>query len=78
MAKKTLNRLRAQISEPSESARAVLVHELVSSLDGVRDGAERQAWDNEIMRRMAQAASGGADLLTRDEFHRRLRSRIGP
>ena len=77
MSAETSNRLLTQISTLSESERAALAHELISSLDGVRDASAGQAWDDEIMRRMAQVETGEAELLTRDAFRQQMRSRIG-
>jgi putative addiction module component (TIGR02574 family) len=76
MTSDTLNRLRTQISVLSESERAALAHEIIAGLDGVRDDAVEHAWDDEIMRRMAQVESGQAELLTRDEFRQQMRSRM--
>jgi putative addiction module component (TIGR02574 family) len=73
----TLNRLRTQISTLSKSERAALAHEIIAGLDGVRDGAVEQAWDDEIMRRMAQVESGQAELLAREEFRQQMRIRMG-
>lgn len=73
----TLNRLRTQISTLSTSERAALAHEIIASLDGVRDEAAEQAWDDEILRRLAQVEAGQAELLTRDEFRRKVRERMG-
>ena len=73
----TMNQLRTQISTLSKPERAALAHEIIASLDGVRDDAVEQAWDDEIMRRMAQVESGQAELLTRDEFREQMRSRVG-
>jgi putative addiction module component (TIGR02574 family) len=77
MTTETLNQLRTQISTLSKQERAALAHEIIAGLDGVRDDAVEQAWDDEIMRRMAQVESGQAELLTRDEFRQQMRSRIG-
>lgn len=77
MTTETLNQLRTQISTLSKSERAALAHEIITGLDGVRDDAVEHAWDDEIMRRMAQVESGQAELLTRDEFRQHMRSRMG-
>lgn len=73
----TLDRLRSQISTLSTSERAALAHEIIAGLDGGRDEAAEQAWDNEILRRLAQVEAGQAELLTRDEFRRKMRDRMG-
>ncbi|MGH8191799.1 MAG: addiction module protein, partial [Rhodanobacteraceae bacterium] len=62
MTTQALDRLRTQISTLSPSERATLAHELISSLDGVRDDAVEQTWDEEIMRRIAQVETGHAEL----------------
>ncbi len=77
MSTESLNQLRTQISTLSEAERAALAHELISSLDGVRDTSAGQAWDDEIVRRMAQVDTDQAELLTRDAFRQKMRSRIG-
>lgn len=73
----SLNQLRTQISALSEAERAALALELITSLDGVRDVSAGQEWDDEFMRRMAQVETGQPNLLTRDAFHQKMRSRIG-
>ncbi len=77
MTTEILNHLRTQISTLSKPERAALAHEIIAGLNGVRDDAVEQAWDDEITRRMAQVESGQAELLTRDEFRQKMRSRIG-
>ena len=77
MTTETLNHLRTQISTLSQRERAALAREIIAGLDGVRDDAVEQAWDDEIMRRMAQVESGQAELLTREEFRQQMRSRMG-
>ena len=77
MTTETLNQLRTQISTLSKPERAALAREIIAGLDGVRDHAVEHAWDDEIMRRMAQVESGQAELLTRDDFRQKMRSRIG-
>lgn len=77
MTTETLNRLRTQISALSTSERAALAHEIIAGLDGVHDEAAEQAWDDEILRRLAQVEAGQVELLTRDEFRRKMRGRLG-
>ena len=77
MTTETLNQLRTQISTLSKPERAALAHEIIPGLDGIRDDNVEQAWNDEIMRRMAQVESGQAELLTRDEFRQRMWSRMG-
>lgn len=76
MTAETLNQLRSQISTLSNSERAALAHEIIAGLDGTRDDAVEQAWDEEIMRRLNQVETGEAQLLTRDEFRQSMRSRM--
>ncbi|OJY97219.1 MAG: hypothetical protein BGP25_12205 [Lysobacterales bacterium 63-13] len=77
MTAETLNRLRTQILTLSKSERAALAREIIADLDGARDDTVEQAWDDEILRRMAQVETGQAELLTRDELRQRVRSRMG-
>lgn len=76
MTEETLNQLRASISKLSEAERAELAYELVSSLDGPRDKGVEQAWDDEIVRRIDQVEAGDAEVLSRDEFRRRMKDRL--
>lgn len=73
----TLNRLRTQISTLSTSERAALAREIIASLDGTFDEAAGQAWDDEILRRMAQVETGQAELLTRGALREAMRNRLG-
>ena len=61
----------------SESERAELAHALVSSLDGGPDADAQDAWDREIVRRIREVEAGTAKLIDRDEFRRRMRTRLG-
>ena len=36
-----------------------------------------EAWDREIMRRLAEVDSGAAKCIERDEFRRRIKARVG-
>ncbi|WP_409524478.1 hypothetical protein [Nitrincola sp. MINF-07-Sa-05] len=47
------------------------------SLDGPRDDAAGQAWNDEIIRRVTKVKSGKATLLSREEFRIKMRARIG-
>ncbi len=76
MTTETLNYLRSQISTLSESERAALARELVMSLDGPRDDAVEQAWNDEIIRRVSKVKSGKATLLSREEFRTKMRARL--
>lgn len=77
MTTETLNHLRSQISTLSESERAALARELIMSLDGPCDNSVEQAWNDEIIRRVAKVKSGKATLLSREEFRTKMRARIG-
>lgn len=77
MTAETLNHLRSQISTLSESERAALAHELIISLDGSPEKSAEQAWNDEIVRRVAKVQSGKATLLSREEFRTNMRARIG-
>ena len=46
------------------------------SLDGAIDSDAEEAWDAEIVRRLAEIDSGTAVLIDREEFRRRMRARI--
>jgi putative addiction module component (TIGR02574 family) len=61
----------------SEPERAELAHALVTSLDGTPDGDSGDSWDREIVRRLGEIDAGTAKLIDRDEFRRRMRSRLG-
>ncbi|MBA3492987.1 MAG: addiction module protein [Gammaproteobacteria bacterium] len=71
-----LEKLRSEALNLSEAERAELAHELVASLDGTIDSDAEEAWDAEIVRRLAEIDSGTAVLVDREEFRRRMRARI--
>ena len=75
MAAETLERLRSQVMTLSEAERAELAHELVKSLDGPQDNDVADAWDREILRRIAEVDAGQAKFLDREEFRRKMRTR---
>lgn len=77
MTTETLNRLRVQISTLSELERAALACELIMSLDGPRDDSVEQAWNDEIIRRVAKVRNGKATLLSREKLRTQMRARIG-
>lgn len=76
MATKPLERLRSEILALSETERAELAHELIKSLDAPRDTGVAEAWDQEILRRIAEVDDGQAKLLNRTEFRRRMRAKL--
>lgn len=73
MTAETLNQLRSQISTLSESERAALAHELITTLDGPPDNAVEQIWNDEISQRAANVRNGNATLLSRAEFRQQMR-----
>jgi putative addiction module component (TIGR02574 family) len=77
MSSPALEKLRSEVLNLSEPERAELAHNLVCSLDGPADPDVEQAWDAEILRRLADIDSGTADSIDRDEFRRRMRARMG-
>lgn len=77
MATVTLERLRSELLSLSEPERAELAHELITSLDAPADEGVEEAWDREVVRRIAQIDSGQAKLLDREEFRKRIQARIG-
>ena len=54
-----------------------MAHALVKSLDAPDDADVLEAWDKEILRRLAEIDAGTAKLIDRDEFRRRMQARIG-
>lgn len=77
MASVVLNRLRSEALALSEPERAELAHALLTSLDGTPDADAQDSWDREILRRLREIDAGTANLIDRDEFKRRMRSRLG-
>jgi len=77
MAKQSVEVLRQQALELSEADRAELAWELVASLDGPADSDVTEAWDKEIVRRLAEIDAGTAELIDREELTERLRHRPG-
>ncbi len=76
MSAHTLEKIRSEALNLSESERADLAHSLVTSLDGPADPDAGQAWDAEIQRRLAEIDTGTAQLVDRENFRRRMRERI--
>lgn len=77
MATETLRRLRSEALMLPETERAELAHELVKSLDAPADPDVADAWDKEILRRLAEIDAGTAKLIDREEFRRRMQARPG-
>ncbi len=65
MASVALAQLRTKALELSEAERAELAHDLVASLDGLPDSNIAQAWDEELLRRIAQVENGTAQFVDR-------------
>jgi putative addiction module component (TIGR02574 family) len=76
MSSATLEKLRLEALRLSDRERAELAHELVKSLDGPVDSDATEAWEREILRRLAEIDSGTAALVDREELRRRMRARI--
>ena len=77
MASPVMEKLRAEILSLPDKDRAELALQLMASLDGAPESDAEQAWDAEILRRVAEIDAGTAKLIDRGEFSRRLRERIG-
>lgn len=75
MGTEALKRLRSEVLSLSETERAELANVLVKSLDGLQDDGVAEAWDEEILRRIAEVDAGQAKLIDREEFRRRIRER---
>ena len=75
MAKQSAEAVREQALELTQAERAKLASDLVASLDGPADSGVTEAWDEEILKRLAEVDSGTAELIDRDEFTRRLQQR---
>lgn len=71
-----LEKVRSEAMNLTQSERADLAHNLVTSLDGSSEHDFEEAWDTEILRRVAEIDSGSADLIDREEFGRRMRARM--
>ena len=76
MASPVLERLRSEALSLSEAERAELAHDLVTSLDGSPNPDVKEAWEAEILRRLAEIDAGTANLIDREEFRRRIRARM--
>lgn len=76
MTNAALDRLRSQALELPESERAQLAQELVKSLDAPFDADAADAWDAELVRRLAEIDAGTARLVDRDALSRRMRDRL--
>jgi len=77
MSTETLSKLRSDALSLPDAERAELAHALITSLDAPADSDARDAWEQEIVRRLAEIEAGTAKLIDRAEFHRRMQARIG-
>lgn len=73
----TLQQVRTEALSLSPDERAVLARDLVSSLDDPPDEGVAAAWDDEVCERLDALETGNAELVSRTEFTRRLRSKTG-
>lgn len=72
----TLEKVRSEALSLSETERAELAHELMMSLDAPAEDDAAEAWEREILRRLAEVDAGTAKLVNREELRRRMRGRI--
>ena len=71
----TLEKIRAEALTLTDEERAELAYELIESLDAPADADATDAWDAEIMRRLAEIDAGTAELVDREELRRRIQGR---
>jgi putative addiction module component (TIGR02574 family) len=76
MSSPTLEKLRSEALRLPELERAELAHELVKSLDAPADTDAVEAWEKELLRRLAEVDAGTAKLIDRDELRNRMRARM--
>lgn len=76
MATDMLQKLRAEALQLTDTERAELAYSLVASLDAPADPDAADAWDHELMRRLAEVDAGTAVVVDRDEFRRRMQARL--
>ena len=77
MSTEMMERLRSEALTLSMPERAELAHDLLESLDAPADEGVESAWDEEIIRRIAQIDAGQATLLSRDQLRQKLQDRLG-
>ena len=77
MSTDTMKRLRSEALTLSIPERAELAHALIESLDAPADECVEDAWDKELVRRIAHIDAGQAKLLKRGEFRKKLRDTLG-
>jgi putative addiction module component (TIGR02574 family) len=76
MSSATLAKLRTEALDLSESERAELAHELITSLDGPADPDVENAWSAEISKRLNAIENGTATTMSGDEVLRAMARRI--
>jgi len=76
MSSATLEKLRSEALRLTEPERAELAHELVKSLDAPADADAAEAWEKELLRRLAEVDAGTATLIDRAELRNRMRARM--
>lgn len=69
------DRLRARVRALPEAERAELARELVATLDGEPESDAASAWDQELMRRLAEIEDGTVETIDRNTLTERLRRR---
>lgn len=77
MSSATLAKLRTEALDLSESERAELAHELITSLDGPADPDVKKAWSVEVSKRLDAIEKGTATTMSGDEVLRSIAKRIG-
>ena len=77
MSRTTLNKIRVEALSLTDDERAELARDLIASLDAPADPDAANAWEAEIVRRVAEIDSGTAKLIDRAELRRRIQQRIG-
>ena len=60
-----------------QAERAVLIGDLMESLDGPADQAAQASWDTEIARRVSELESGKSKAVPWEEIRHQLRGIVG-
>jgi putative addiction module component (TIGR02574 family) len=77
MSTEALSRVRAEALQLPADERAALAQALMQSPDEAGDTDSTEAWDTEIVRRLAAMDAGTVRLVDRSELRRRMNVRIG-
>ena len=72
----TLEKLRSAVLSLTGEERADLARDLIKSLDAPPESDAADAWDREIVRRLAEIDAGTASMVDRAELRRRIEQRI--